>query len=158
MDCAVKAYEGQDSFIFVSYAHDDAHLVYPIVERMVMDGYRVWYDDGIHAGEDWTDKVASRLDASSIVLAMLSENSVASINCRNEIAYSLSARKNLIGIKLTEFDMPGGLRLQLGNTMYLERTRYGETEFYERLSLSHGTGSCRGDRRITDEEDRKSVV
>ena len=153
MDCAAKAYEGFESFIFICYAHDDAHLVYPIIERMVMDGYRVWYDDGIHVGEDWTDKVASRLDASSIVLAMLSENSVESIHCRNEISYSLSARKNLIGIKLSDFEMPGWLRLQFGSTIYLERTRYGETEFYERLSESHDMGSCRNaNRRISDEE------
>lgn len=93
MNCAVKAYEGQEPYLFVSYAHDDAHLVYPIVERLVMDGYRIWYDDGIHAGEDWTDKVASRLDGSSICVAMLTENYVRSINCRNEMAYSLSAGK-----------------------------------------------------------------
>lgn len=153
MNCAVKAYEGQEPYLFVSYAHDDAHLVYPIVERLVMDGYRIWYDDGIHAGEDWTDKVASRLDGSSICVAMLTENYVRSINCRNEMAYSLSAGKNLIAIKLTEFDMPGGLRLQLGNTLYLERYSYGETEFYERFDLSHGVRTCRAESpRITDSE------
>ena len=153
MNCAVKAYEGQEPYLFVSYAHDDAHLVYPIVERLVMDGYRIWYDDGIHAGEDWTDKVASRLDGSSICVAMLTENYVRSINCRNEMAYSLNARKNLIAVKLTEFDMPGGLRLQLGNTLYLERYSYGETEFFERFDLSHGVSTCRAESpRITDSE------
>ncbi len=152
-DCSAKAYGGSEAFIFISYAHVDAHLVYPIVERLSMDGYRVWYDDGIHAGEDWTETVASRLDESSICLAMLTENSVASLNCRNEITYSLSAGKTLIALKLTDFEMPKGMRLQLGNTLYLERFRYGETEFYERLVLSHGVPSCRSEEpRITDEQ------
>ncbi|MBQ9248760.1 MAG: toll/interleukin-1 receptor domain-containing protein [Oscillospiraceae bacterium] len=153
MNCDVKAYAGTKPFIFISYAHDDAHMVYPIVERLVMDGYRVWYDDGIHAGEDWTEVVANRLTDSTICMAMLSENSVQSVNCRNEIAYSLSEGKTLIGVKLTDFEMPKGMKLQLGNTLYLERYRYGETEFYERFQISHGVAQCREDTpRISDEQ------
>ncbi len=151
MNCDVKAYDGKDPFIFISYAHDDAHMVYPIVERLVMDGYRVWYDDGIHAGEDWTETVALRLDESAICIPMLTENYVQSVNCRNELAYSLNSGKTVISIKLTDFEMPRGLKLQMGNAMYLERYRYGETEFYERLGISHGVSTCRAEEpRITD--------
>lgn len=151
LECGVKAYTGTEPFIFVSYAHADAHMVYPIIERLVLDGHRVWYDDGIHAGEDWTETVADRLDESSICIAMLSEHSVASVNCRNEINYSINGGKTLIGLKLTNFEMPKGLRLQMGSTLYLERYRYGETEFYERLMLSHGMAGCRAEQpRITD--------
>ena len=151
VECSIEPYFGNEPFIFVSYAHLDAHLVYPIIERLVLDGYRIWYDKGIHAGEDWTEMVAERLDDSSICLAMLTENSVDSVNCRNEISYSIRGGKTLIGIMLTDFPIPKGLRLQLGNTLYLERFRYGETEFYERLSLSHGLSDCRADSpRITD--------
>ncbi|MCR4607376.1 MAG: toll/interleukin-1 receptor domain-containing protein [Oscillospiraceae bacterium] len=151
MNCDVKAYDGKEPFIFISYAHDDAHMVYPIVERLVMDGYRVWYDDGIHAGEDWTETVAMRLDESAICMPMLTENYVQSVNCRNELAYSLNSGKTVISIKLTDFEMPRGLKLQMGNAMYLERYRYGETEFYERLGISHGVSTCRAEMpRITD--------
>ena len=153
MNCAVKAYDGKEPFIFISYAHSDAHLVYPIVERLALDGYRVWYDDGIHVGEDWTEAVAQRLDDSSVCVAMLSENSVASVNCRNELAYSLSEGKTLIGVKLTDFEMPRGLKLQLGNITYMERFRYGESEFYERFDTSAGVSGCRAESpRITEEQ------
>ncbi len=153
MDCSAKAYSGTEPFIFISYAHDDAHLVYPIVERLALDGFRVWYDDGIHAGEDWTETVAQRLDESTICMPMLTENYVDSVNCRNELAYSLNAGKTVISVKLTDFEMPRGIRLQLGNALYLERYRYGETEFYERLMISHGVGGCRDEApRITDGE------
>lgn len=80
--CRAKAYDGKEPYLFVSYAHNDAQMVYPIIEHLALDGYRIWYDDGVHAGEDWLEKVASRLDDSSICLAMLSENSVNSINCK----------------------------------------------------------------------------
>lgn len=151
MECSVRAYTGSDPFLFISYSHNDAALVYPIIERLVMDGYRVWYDDGIHAGEDWTETVADRLEASSMCLAMLTENYVSSINCRNELAYSLSMSKRLIGIKLKDFDIPKGIRLQLGNNLYLEKYRYSETEFFDRFSMSHGVAACRvPETRITD--------
>lgn len=39
--CNVKPYEGPESYIFVSYCHKDRHLVFPLVERMARDGYRV---------------------------------------------------------------------------------------------------------------------
>ena len=153
MDCSAKAYAGNEPFIFISYAHDDAHLVYPIVERLTLDGFRVWYDDGIHAGEDWTETVAQRLDESTICMPMLTENYVESVNCRNELAYSLNAGKTVISVKLTDFEMPRGIRLQMGNAMYLEKYRYGETEFYERLQISHGVSGCRDEAsRITDEQ------
>ncbi|MBR4394375.1 MAG: TIR domain-containing protein [Oscillospiraceae bacterium] len=151
MECGVRAYTGSKQFLFVSYSHSDAALVYPIIERLVMDGYRVWYDEGIHAGEDWTEAVADRLEASSICVAMLSENFVSSVNCRNEITYSMNVGKKVIGVKLTDFEMPKGIRLQLGNTIYLEKYRYSETEFYDRFSMSHGMAGCRApEPRITD--------
>ncbi len=151
MNCDAKAYEGSEPFIFISYAHDDAHLVYPIVERLVLDGYRVWYDDGIQAGEDWTETVAARLGESAICIPMLTENYVRSVNCRNELAFSLNRGKTVISIKLTDFELPGSIELQLGNALYLEKYRYGETEFYERLQVSHGIVGCRDEAsRITD--------
>lgn len=42
-----KAYEGDEKFIFISYAHKDSETVYPIIEKLNADGYRVWFDDGI---------------------------------------------------------------------------------------------------------------
>ena len=39
-------YEGNDKYIFVSYAHKDSQKVVPIVETLSSNGFRVWYDSG----------------------------------------------------------------------------------------------------------------
>ena len=52
MKCYSVPYEGDQEYIFFSYCHDDAPLVYTIIERLSIEGFRVWYDNGIHPGDD----------------------------------------------------------------------------------------------------------
>jgi len=44
MDKPFPAYQGDDPYIFVSYAHDDADLVFPEMQRLRDAGFNVWYD------------------------------------------------------------------------------------------------------------------
>ncbi len=37
-------YKGNESYIFVSYAHKDAAAVWEIVKKMQASGFRVWFD------------------------------------------------------------------------------------------------------------------
>ena len=57
MKCYVKPCEGRDT-LFVSYCHSDAAQVFPIIERLAIEGYRVWYDNGVHPGEEWPETIA----------------------------------------------------------------------------------------------------
>ena len=38
------AYLGDEPYVFVSYAHDDAAAVYPELERLNAGGLNIWYD------------------------------------------------------------------------------------------------------------------
>jgi len=44
MDKPFPAYQGDDPYIFVSYAYDDADLVFPEMQRLRDAGFNVWYD------------------------------------------------------------------------------------------------------------------
>ena len=57
--CSVKPYEGQEAYIFISYCHKDRASVFPIIEQMARDGYRVWYDEGIDPGSEWPERSPS---------------------------------------------------------------------------------------------------
>lgn len=37
----IRPYNGDEPYIFISYAHKDNAVVLPILERMVTDGYRI---------------------------------------------------------------------------------------------------------------------
>ena len=44
------AYQGDEPYVFVSYAHDDAPVVYPEISRLRDQGFNIWYDEGIEPG------------------------------------------------------------------------------------------------------------
>ena len=58
----IRPYNGDEPYIFISYAHKDNSIVLPIVERMTQDGYRILYDEGITPGTEWDDEIALHID------------------------------------------------------------------------------------------------
>ena len=60
----IEAYKGSEKYIFVSYAHKDSEQVFPIMKMLKSRGYRIWYDEGIVPGSEWTDHIAKRLNNS----------------------------------------------------------------------------------------------
>ena len=56
----MRAYKGENPYIFVSYAHKDKDIVYPVIEELQNRGYRIWYDEGIEASEEWLNIWASK--------------------------------------------------------------------------------------------------
>jgi len=124
MQCRAIPYEGNEPFVFFSYSHKDADRVYPILEQMVRDGFRVWYDDGNHAGDDWLENIGQHLNRCTVCLAMLSENSEQSHNCKKEVSFAVQCNKKLLAVMLEKFAMTIGMRLQLSTIHYLEKTDY----------------------------------
>jgi len=81
----VRAYEGNEPYIFVSYAHKDTGLVLPVIRALYDRKYRVWYDEGIAPGSEWPSNIARHLAGAAVVLVFVSENSIASPNCKKEV-------------------------------------------------------------------------
>ena len=65
----MKAYEGDEDYIFVSYAHKDADFVLPIIDNLHELGYRVWFDEGIEASAEWPEYIEDHMNRCSAVLA-----------------------------------------------------------------------------------------
>ena len=55
--CAVKPYKGNEKYVFVSFSRQDKQKAFPIIEQLVNDGYRVWFDEGLDFGSEWTETV-----------------------------------------------------------------------------------------------------
>ena len=106
MTCRAIPYEGKEPYIFVSYCHKDRAQIYPVLEQMALDSYRIWYDDGNHAGDDWLDNIENRLEDCKAVVAFISENSSLSRNCKSEIVYALKCRKKIVPILMDNADLP----------------------------------------------------
>lgn len=96
------AYEGNEPFVFISYAHKDTDIVLPVIRGLHQRGLRVWYDGGIPLTEEWLDVIAEHLAKSDCVcvLPFVSRNFEDSANCRQEISYAMDRKKGIAVIYL----------------------------------------------------------
>ena len=56
-----RVYNGGEPYGFISYAHKDAARVLPVIAALSWDRFRLWYDAGIEAGDNWPEVVADHL-------------------------------------------------------------------------------------------------
>jgi hypothetical protein len=142
------AYKGDAPYIFVSYAHKNSELVYAHITRLHNEGFRIWYDEGIDPGADWSDEIASALVGSAVFLVFISDAAVASHNVRKEIVFAIDQRKYMVCVHVEETELPSGLKMQLGNIQALLESRFHDKEkFYDRLFDSLLPEKTRGDER-----------
>ena len=145
----VAPYEGDDAFIFVSYSHRNRDDALMIVERLQRDGYRVWYDEGIHPGSEWDEYIARYVANCTLFLALLSDEYLKSSNCKDELNYARNKEKNRVLIYLNDIDLPAGMELRLSRLQNIHKTNYvDEDSFYKKLYTSSGIETCR--KKVTD--------
>ena len=145
MQCRVMPYEGSEPYIFFSYCHKNASQVYPIIETMAQTGFRIWYDDGIHPGDDWLEVIADHLCRSSMCIAAITPESAASHNCRSEINLAMDQGKCVVSIMMEDFPLSPAAKLLLGASQYIRRFDYPtEYAFYERLYSAPALSACLG--------------
>nr|MBE6545237.1 TIR domain-containing protein [Oscillospiraceae bacterium] len=150
----MKIYEGQEKYIFISYAHKDSPTVLPIIEELDEAGFRVWYDGGIAAGTEWPEYVADHLVRAEVVLIFVSDHALMSQNCIREINYAVSKKKKMLAIHLEEnIAMTPGIEMQLGSLQNMFYRRFiDRSSFVAKLIDAEIVKSCNPD-YINNEED-----
>ena len=127
-------YRGEEPYIFISYAHRDKAEVYPILERMQADGYRVWFDEGIDPGTEWDEVIAAHVESCGYFLAFISENYLASENCKDELNYARDLNKKRLLVYLEEVKLPGGMAMRMNRLQSVYKSKYeNEGDFYTTL-------------------------
>lgn len=134
MKTLLRPYEGTQPYIFVSYAHKNDAAVLEIIGALQSRGFRVWYDEGIEAGSEWPESIASHLERAQLVLAFLSPAYLQSDNCRKEMHYALTKKKPVINVYLEQTELSPGMEMQIGNLFALMKYTYpSEAYFYDKL-------------------------
>lgn len=139
------AYKGSKPYIFVSYAHKDSQTVVPILDAMQKKGYRIWFDQGIEAGTEWSNNIAAHLEDCSVFVVFASHNSVKSENCLDEIAFAKSHQKPSLLIFLQEdVVLPKGTEMQTARFQRMFYSRHASDEgFIEKLTEAPILDICR---------------
>lgn len=129
----VRPYEGDEPYIFISYAHANGPAVMQVVRELADRGFRVWYDEGIEVGSEWPEYIAQHLAGASLMIAFLSNAYMRSDNCRREMHFALSKRISTVNIFLEETQMTPGMEMQVGNLFALMKYSMSEDVFCEKL-------------------------
>jgi len=127
------AYKGDGPYVFVSYSHDDAELVYPEITRLKDAGFNIWYDEGISPGATWRDEVALALTECKVFLYFVTPRSVASSNCLKEVNFSLSRERRILSVHLEPTELPIGLELSLSDMQAIIKSDLSEAAFAAKL-------------------------
>lgn len=137
------AYMGEEPYIFVSYSHKDSERVWPVITRLQADRFRVWYDDGINPGTEWDANIASHIKNCSFFLVFISENYLASENCKDELSFVRDLKKNRVLAYLDEVALPDETQMRLGRLQAIYWPRLGDEKAYGKLMRSPGLDICR---------------
>lgn len=95
--------------VFVSYKAEDGRRIRPLVEALEADGFSVWWDAQLGAGQEWRDEIAAELDRAKCVVVAWSKRSVGPAGrfVRDEASRALS-RGVYLPVKLDKVDPPLG--------------------------------------------------
>jgi serine/threonine protein kinase len=136
MERPFDAYRGSEPYLFVSYSHADAALIYPELELLHQSGFNIWYDEGIAPGIRWRDELAERLADCSLFLFYISPRSIRSDNCMKEVNFALSKERPLLNVYLQPTDLPPGLEYSLSDRQSLAKAAYAREDYERKLSES----------------------
>lgn len=111
-----NVYFTKSPFLFISYAHADKDIVYPIIKKLQNKGVRIWYDTRLRPGDEWPEEIGWNIIDCTLFIVMLSDAAVLSIHVREELNMANGRHKNPFGVKvqpLKDIKLSPGMELQL---------------------------------------------
>lgn len=127
------AYRGEEPFVFISYSHRDSERVFQEITWLRDQGINIWYDEGIEAGREWRDEIASAIARASALIYFVTPDAAQSENCRNEVNFAADEQIPIVTIYLEKTELPGGLRLTLSNRQAILRYDLNPDEYARKL-------------------------
>ena len=139
----MSAYEGEGRYIFVSYSHADSGRVLGIVAAMEERGYRVWYDEHIQAGKQWTAELADRIAGCEIFMPFISASFAASEYCMQEVRHAKKRKRVIAPLLLEKGDFPEELEFLLENRQRFSLVSKTDDKLYAWLDVQRVFRRCR---------------
>lgn len=136
-------------FIFICYSHFDREIMESIAEKLAKDGYRFWFDDRTRSGEAWQKIVSKEIRKCTVFLFLISENTMQSDNCRDELTYAKNNGKTIVPVSLSRVTLESyenGVDLQLVNCDPIKFYEYEKDElpfFFKTLYDSKDMNLCK---------------
>jgi len=91
--------------IFISYKREEQHVAKRLANALEREGWSVWWDPKLRAGERFDDVIEQAMKASRCVIVLWSKHSVQSHYVKDEAGYALE-RNKLVPVKIEAVDLP----------------------------------------------------
>lgn len=139
------AYRGGEPFVFVSYAHADAELAYPLISGLQERGLRVWFDDGLDVGDIWEEVLADHVEQCAAMLCLVSTRFTDSNNCLDEIYYAKEKKRELLILHLEDETLPRNFQFRYGRLHALRQSDYSDrSSLLDKLAATPKLRCCLG--------------
>lgn len=119
----LKAYLGNGKYIFVSYSHKDSDKVFELISVLQKE-YNVWFDEGIRFGREWDEEIVDKVDGCTLFIYAITNNSLESKNCKDEIAYAKDSNIPFLNILIDDIPLPNLFKLRYGRFQMLKYFEY----------------------------------
>jgi hypothetical protein len=111
--------------VFLSYSRIDLEVAEKVVAHLEEQGFVVWIDrTGIAFGDEWPKKIAAGINASEVILMLITKSSIQSDYCSREIIYALKKRKPLVALHVDQVPLPDEIDLMLGDIQRISMSDY----------------------------------
>lgn len=126
----------EDHEVFVSYSHQNAETVLPIVETVEAKGLSIWIDkEEMRAGQGWAGQIVRAIKSAERFCLMCSEQAFESDHVRREVYLADKYGKAMVPIKLDGAEMPEDIEYFLAGRQWVDLTSLSEEE---RAAVIHG--------------------
>jgi TolB-like protein len=141
--------------IFISYSHEDTALAGTFAEAFEHEGFSVWWDDGLRAGQTWDEAIETALRGAKAVVVLWSKTSVASRWVRAE-ATTADRNNTLIPAMIDACDRP--IIFELTQTADLIHWRGEADDPAWRAYVDDVARKIRGDAADSEADKRPAVA
>ena len=128
------AYKGHEPYIFVSYAQQDAGLVYPELKFLKNLGFRIRYDEGFDSGSKQTEETALAIQKCAFFIVFITPDSVKSKKVVDEIHFAIDNNIKFLAIHLIETTLPVGLQLRIGSLQAIFKYNHTEETYIRKIT------------------------
>ncbi|MEM9954975.1 MAG: toll/interleukin-1 receptor domain-containing protein [Chloroflexota bacterium] len=109
--------------VFISYSRQDELFARRLANWLNKGGLQVWIDrEDIDSGKKWSSAIQEGLEQSEIMILLISEPAMQSVNVEDEWQYFLDKDKVIIPLLLEEVEIP----YQLRRIQYIDFSRKGQ--------------------------------
>ncbi|XP_064612597.1 uncharacterized protein LOC135476493 [Liolophura sinensis] len=159
--------------LMISYSHSDKVMMNKLKDALERNGLKVWVDVvGLGVGVDFLSKIGQAIIDSKLFLSLLSEKSVESKYCQDELALAYISNKPIIPVGLADRKtlislMDTGMRLQLAGfrwNMFLDEAEFDEDfkrllgviqDALEKLNTEEETEKAERETKEKDQADKE---